>query len=357
MGLQTLVFLLFAAAIATVDCNPEGDALYLWKSKLVDPSMVLQSWDPTLINPCTWFHVTCNNENSVIRVDLGNSGISGPLVPALGNLSNLQYLEVFGNKISGTIPKEIGMLTNLRSLGLHQNQLSGSIPSSLGNLRYLMFMRLNSNRLSGSIPAKVIQLISWGNLRVITEENLLSFSPSLPFFLSCRGFQGLLMEVGTLFLFLVLSISSAPTNANLEGDALYALRRALTDPGNVLQSWDPTLVNPCTWFHVTCDRDYRVTRLDLGNAKLSGNLVPELGRLERLQYLELYRNNLVGPIPKELGGLKSLLSLDLYHNNLTGPIPPLSTLSTLRFLFQNNPRLEGPELRGSVSYDIGGGCN
>lgn len=202
---------------------------------------------------------------------------------------------------------------------------------------------------------------------------------------------------------ILLSWPLTPTNANVEGDALYALRRAVKDPNNVLESWDPTLVDPCTWFHVTCDSDNRVTRLDLGNANLSGSLVPELGKLERLQYLELYMNNLVGPVPKELGGLKSLVSLDLYHNNLTGNIPPsLSKLSNLKFLrlngnrlsgripreltklgnlkildvsnndlcgtiptigsftklseesFKNNPRLEGPELMGFVRYEIGG---
>lgn len=212
------------------------------------------------------------------------------------------------------------------------------------------------------------------------------------------------MAIWILFPLLVVLLS-APINANIEGDALYALRKAVTDPQNVLQSWDPTLVDPCTWFHVTCDSDNRVTRLDLGNAKLSGNLVPELGKLERLQYLELYMNNLVDSIPGELGGLKSLISLDLYHNNLTGPIPPsLSKLSNLRFLrlnsnrltgkiprqltklanlkildvsnndlcgtfptsgvfsklteesFANNPRLEGPELMGFVRYDAGS-CN
>ncbi|KAI3976095.1 hypothetical protein MKX01_016778 [Papaver californicum] len=207
-----------------------------------------------------------------------------------------------------------------------------------------------------------------------------------------------------MLLLVVFSITS--TNANVEGDALYALRRAVKDPGNVLQSWDPTLVNPCTWFHVTCDKDSRVTRLDLGNAMLSGNLVPELAKLEHLQYLELYRNKLMGTIPKELGnGLKNLVSLDLYQNNLTGSIPTtLSKLSHLRFLrlngnrltgriprdltklgnlksldvsnndlcgtipttgsftkfteksFENNPRLEGPELMGFVRYDVGN-CN
>ncbi|KAG6422444.1 leucine-rich repeat protein 1-like [Salvia hispanica] len=202
-----------------------------------------------------------------------------------------------------------------------------------------------------------------------------------------------------LHLFLLI----VPIYANLEGDALYALRRAVNDPENVLQSWDPTLVDPCTWFHVTCDAQNRVTRLDLGNAKLSGKLVPELGKLERLQYLELYMNKLMGLIPAEVGRLRSLVSLDLYNNNLTGSIPPsLSNLSNLKFLrlngnrlsgripreltklgnlkildvsnndlcgtiptsgsfsklteesFMNNSRLEGPELMGFVKYDVGG---
>ncbi|KAI9196532.1 hypothetical protein LWI28_024706 [Acer negundo] len=188
--------------------------------------------------------------------------------------------------------------------------------------------------------------------------------------------------------------------ANSEGDALYTLRKSLSDPGNVLQSWDPTLVNPCTWFHITCNQDNRVTRLDLGNSNLSGHLVPELGKLEHLQYLELYKNSIQGSIPTELGNLKSLISLDLYNNNISGTIPlSLGKLKSLVFLrlngnrltgqiprelvgisslkvvdvsnndlcgtiptsgpfehiplnnFENNPRLEGPELLGLASYD------
>ena len=69
------------------------------------------------------------------------------------------------------------------------------------------------------------------------------------------------MAAGALGLALVAAFALALAGANSEGDALSALRRSLRDPGAVLQSWDPTLVNPCTWFHVTCDRDKRVTRL------------------------------------------------------------------------------------------------
>lgn len=59
----------------------------------------------------------------------------------------------------------------------------------------------------------------------------------------------------------VVGAVACSVSGNSEGDALYALRRGLSDPNNVLQSWDPNLVSPCTWFHVTCDKDNRVTRV------------------------------------------------------------------------------------------------
>ncbi|KAH9790407.1 Leucine-rich repeat protein 1 [Citrus sinensis] len=162
----------------------------------------------------------------------------------------------------------------------------------------------------------------------------------------------------SISLIIIIGSSSlvAVASGNSEGDALYALRRSLSDPDNVLQSWDPTLVNPCTWFHITCNQDNRVTRLDLGNSNLSGRLVPELGKLEHLQYLELYKNNIQGTIPVELGNLKSLISLDLYNNNISGKIPPsLAKLKSLVFLRLNDNRLTGQiprELVGISSLKV-----
>jgi len=75
----------------------------------------------------------------------------------------------------------------------------------------------------------------------------------------------------------LLSVSVTLTLLNLaasnsEGDALYTLKRSLSDPDNVLQSWDPTLVSPCTWFHVTCNQDNRVTRVYASSLSLSLSL-------------------------------------------------------------------------------------
>ncbi|CAL4964138.1 unnamed protein product [Urochloa decumbens] len=150
----------------------------------------------------------------------------------------------------------------------------------------------------------------------------------------------------------VLSPASVASASNAEGDALYALRRSLADPRGVLQSWDPTLVNPCTWFHVTCNRDNRVTRVDLGNSNLSGSLVPELGHLEHLQYLRLNDNRLTGPVPRELTKISSLKVIDVSNNDLCGTIPTSGPFEHIPLSnFDNNPRMEGPELQGLATYD------
>ncbi|KAG8064895.1 hypothetical protein GUJ93_ZPchr0004g40233 [Zizania palustris] len=165
-----LAAVLFAVVVAVsrVGANTEGDALYSLRQSLTDANNVLQSWDPTLVNPCTWFHVTCNNDNSVIRVDLGNAQLSGALVPQIGQLKNLQYLELYSNNISGTIPNELGNLTNLVSLDLYLNNFSGVIPETLGQLLKLRFLRLNNNSLSGPIPKSLTNITT---LQVLDLSN------------------------------------------------------------------------------------------------------------------------------------------------------------------------------------------
>uniref|UniRef100_A0A7N0T9Y6 non-specific serine/threonine protein kinase n=1 Tax=Kalanchoe fedtschenkoi TaxID=63787 RepID=A0A7N0T9Y6_KALFE len=163
-----LTLLLVHSLVYIIDANMEGDALHSLRISLKDPNNVLQSWDPTLVNPCTWFHVTCNNENSVIRVDLGNAALSGQLVSQLGQLKNLQYLELYSNNISGPIPNDLGNLTNLVSLDLYLNSFSGSIPDTFGKLTKLRFLRLNNNSLTGSIPMSLTNITA---LQVLDLSN------------------------------------------------------------------------------------------------------------------------------------------------------------------------------------------
>uniref|UniRef100_A0A5B7BUZ3 non-specific serine/threonine protein kinase n=1 Tax=Davidia involucrata TaxID=16924 RepID=A0A5B7BUZ3_DAVIN len=161
-------FIMVVHPLRFICANMEGDALHSLRTNLEDPNNVLQSWDPTLVNPCTWFHVTCNNDNSVIRVDLGNAALSGQMVPQLGLLKNLQYLELYSNNISGPIPTDLGNLTNLVSLDLYMNSFTGPIPDTLGKLSKLRFLRLNNNSLTGPIPMSLTNISS---LQVLDLSN------------------------------------------------------------------------------------------------------------------------------------------------------------------------------------------
>ncbi|XP_059297101.1 BRASSINOSTEROID INSENSITIVE 1-associated receptor kinase 1-like isoform X3 [Lycium ferocissimum] len=132
--------------------NTEGDALNALKTNLADPNSVLQSWDPTLVNPCTWFHVTCNNENSVTRVELYSNNISGRIPNELGNLTELVSLDLYLNNLIGPIPASLGKLQKLRFLRLNNNSLSGGIPMSLTTIGALQVLDLSNNHLTGAVP-------------------------------------------------------------------------------------------------------------------------------------------------------------------------------------------------------------
>ncbi|CAJ1924560.1 unnamed protein product [Sphenostylis stenocarpa] len=153
------------------------DALYAFKQSLSDPNNVLESWDPSLVDPCTWFHITCDSDNHVTRLDLYNYNLAGTLSPELGQLPYLQYLyvsdpsldfrELNENRISGKIPQELGNLKNLVSMDLSNNQLEGHIPATFGNLMSLKFLWLNDNKLIGRVPRNVTHL----NLQVFDISN------------------------------------------------------------------------------------------------------------------------------------------------------------------------------------------
>ena len=79
----------------------------------------------------------------------------------MGNLENLQYLELRANRLCDEIPPELGQLENLQTLDLSHNDLSGPIPSELGNLDSLQSLNLSDNDLSGCIPSALLNFVSW----------------------------------------------------------------------------------------------------------------------------------------------------------------------------------------------------
>lgn len=103
--------------------------------------------------------------------------ITGIIPPELGNLSQLEILNLGRNTLTGTIPPELGNLTKLEALYLTENNLTGSIPPELGNLASLESLELSSNLLSGSIP---LELGNLENLRVLMLHRNYDLSGCVP---------------------------------------------------------------------------------------------------------------------------------------------------------------------------------
>lgn len=116
--------------------------------------------------PCSWYGIECT-EGHVTRIDLFANFLVGGLPPEIGDLSNLQTLQLHGNQLS-SLPAELGNLANLQWLNLFGNQVS-ILPAEIGNLANLEFLDLYHNQLS-TLPAEIANLTNLRNLNVAYNQ-------------------------------------------------------------------------------------------------------------------------------------------------------------------------------------------
>ncbi|MXX57127.1 MAG: hypothetical protein F4Z44_15330, partial [Gemmatimonadetes bacterium] len=231
-----------------------------------------------------WYGVETDVTGRVVGLDLSGGwddetlaeiphGLTGQIPPELGNLDNLQELNLSWNNLTGPIPPELGQLGNLRHLYLLENRLSGHIPPELGSLRELLRLSLGGNLLTRTIPREL------GDLAKLKSLNL-----------NVNRLEGTI----------------PPELGNLT-----ELTRLRLDQ-NELEGQIPSQLGGLT----------KLSGMNLGWNNLTGPIPPELGNLANLVGLNLDNNELTGPIPSELGSLTKLFGLALANNDLTGRIPP-----------------------------------
>ncbi|GFQ01722.1 probable LRR receptor-like serine/threonine-protein kinase at2g23950 [Phtheirospermum japonicum] len=133
-----------------------------------------------------------------------------------------------------------------------------------------------------------------------------------------------------------------PNGVNYEVQALIDIQKSLNDPHGVL-NWDENAVDPCGWTMVGCSHDNFVITLLLQDNNITGAIPSELGKLPKLQAIDLSDNLLTGQIPSSLSQLKTLQYLRLNNNSLNGAIPmALGNLTQLTFLDLSFNNLSGP---------------
>jgi Leucine-rich repeat (LRR) protein len=106
-----------------------------------------------------------------------------------------------------------------------------------------------------------------------------------------------------------------------------------------------TTASVSRWHGVTVDSaggELRVTRLELANNNLQGEIPTALGELTALQVLDVSGNKLTGAIPAVLANCKNLQHLNLSNNQLTEGVPDaLAGLGKLQVLAVASAGLQG----------------
>ena len=81
------------------------------------------------------------------RLDLSGQGLTALPADVLGR-TDLQELDISGNRIGGALPSEIGKLKALRVLDASGNLMTG-VPAEIGHLPELRVLDLSDNDLTG----------------------------------------------------------------------------------------------------------------------------------------------------------------------------------------------------------------
>ncbi|GLT35864.1 hypothetical protein SLA2020_102800 [Shorea laevis] len=182
-------------------------------------------------------------------------------------------LNLGGQKLVGSIPPQIGNLSFLRQINLGGNNFKGDIPQEIGRLFRLRYLNLSNNALQGKIPR---------NLAFCSEMQAIDF-----------GRNNLVGEIPIEFRNLSKSLLSFSVLANqLTGSIPQWLGNASSLIG-----------------------------LSLGRNHFHGSIPAELGRLGKLEQLQLIDSNLSGSVPLSIFNLSSLTFLSIAENQLHSRIP------------------------------------
>ncbi|KAJ7975590.1 Receptor protein kinase [Quillaja saponaria] len=336
-----MAVLLVLSPLAT-PLSEEGQALMSIKASFSNLANVLLDWDDVQNEDfCSWRGVFCDNGSlTVLTLNLSSLNLGGEISPSIGDLSNLQSVDLQANRLTGQIPDEIGNCPALLHLDLSYNQLFGDIPFSVSKLKKLEFLNLKNNQLTGPIPSTLTQIPNLKTLD-LARNQLTGEIPRLIYWNEVLQYLGLR---GNSF-----SGTLSPDMCQLTGLWYFDVR------GNNLTGKIPESIGNCTSFEIldisynqiTGEVPYNIGFLQVATLSLQGNRltgkIPEvIGLMQALAVLDLSENELVGSIPPILGNLSYTGKLYLHGNMLTGPIPPeLGNMSRLSYLQLNDNQLVG----------------
>ncbi|OMP04473.1 hypothetical protein COLO4_09597 [Corchorus olitorius] len=270
------------------------------------------------------------------------SRLGGKINHSLLNLTHLSYLDLSKNDFGGIpIPHFFGSMVSLRYLDLSDAGFGGLIPHQLGNLSNMDYLNLedgyyvenplyveNLGWLAGMSQLKYLDMSNVNLSKALDWLQTVNMLPSLKE-LHLRRCQ-LPLAVSTLL------------NPNLSSLAVLNLR------GNQLDNTSPMIMS---WVFSL----KTLVSLDLSDNHFQGPIPDGLQNLISLRHLDLSANQFNSSIPDWFYGFSPLEFLNLHNNNLQGKISSAigNMTSAISLVFSGNTELGG----GGIPKELGNLCN
>lgn len=291
-----LVLMSFLAFLVCVECQT-GDASVMQelKKNLNPPSSL--GWVDS--DPCKWQHLQCDKQGRVIRIQIGNQGLTGSLPTSLNKLTNLQILEVHWNQLTGPLPSLSG-LDSLQRILLNNNNFTSIPPDFFKGMTSLQAVYLDYNPFSSWVIPDSLKDASALNTFSASSANI---SGTIPEFLSSSSFSGL-TTLHLSFNSLEGGLPSTFSGSQIQSLWLNGQRSNSKLNGSIAVIQNMTELSEI-WLH--------------GN--LFTGPLPDFSGLTQLQNFSVRDNSLTGPVPNSLLQLPSLVTVNLTNNLLQGPMP------------------------------------
>ncbi|XP_015579440.1 probable LRR receptor-like serine/threonine-protein kinase At3g47570 isoform X2 [Ricinus communis] len=285
------------------------------ESILRDPFGVLNSWNDS-VHFCDWY------------INFRNNSLHHHIPQEIGHLRHLRCIILSSNSLQGPIPISLSNASKLEEIASSNNHLTGLIPRDLGKLLHLRVVEFHFNQLEDDLSF-IDSLTNCSMLSIIgLRSNFLR--GSIPMSIANLSKQMQVMD---------LAQNELHGTIPMAVENLSNLRHFLLEMNHLT---GPILIN--------FDKFQRLEVLSLFQNKIAGTIPSSLGNLSMLSSLYMHFNNLNGSIPPSLGSCKNLIELDLSHNSLTGSIPKqvigLSSLSV-------SLSLAGNALSGHIPSEVG----
>ncbi|KAF8932251.1 hypothetical protein BGZ47_011471 [Haplosporangium gracile] len=265
--------------------------------------------------------IKCNANNQIIYIYLAGQGLSGNLPESIGSLTGLQYLLLYYNNLSGPIPSSLANLP-LLILDLSHNRLSGSLPSSAPGWANLGTLNLEQNALTGSLPDWITTLPNLHSLAI--GQNFFTIGDPAPAF--------------------TFNLEPTANSSSLSPADTLNLR----PPGVPANVTPANVVVPSSVFLESFVRLPKLKQLKLDSLGISGGFpLSWQMRMVNLTKLDMSNNSMQGQLPGFLNEFTNLKTLLLDRNEFGGPIPALDNLKFLSVRPPINTTLTAIKVRPS----------